>query len=108
MPKRSFSIRTKLIAIFVLIKVLPLVALAWFSWNVILDLADTLKKQTEQVAQDTNTLVGGIAEMATSNSIEALDDRSREAIERLTTDTARHVANFLYDRDVDIRLAARI
>jgi len=108
MPKRSCSIRTKLIAIFVLIKVLPLVALAWFSWNVILDLADTLKKQTEQVAQETNTLVGGIAEMATSNSIEALDDRSREAIERLTTDTARQVANFLYDRDVDIRLAARI
>ncbi|WP_242637329.1 hypothetical protein [Desulfobacter hydrogenophilus] len=108
MPKRSFSIRTKLIAIFVLIKGLPLVALPWFSWNVILDLADTLKKQTEQVAQDANTLVGGIAEMATSNSIEALDDRLREAIERLTTDTARHVANFLYDRDVDIRLAARI
>ena len=108
MPKRAFSIRTKLIAIFVLIKVLPLVALAWFSWNVILDLADTLKKQTGQMAQETNVLVGGIAEMATNNSIEALDNRSREAIERLTTDTARHVAGFLYDRDVDIRLAARV
>ena len=108
MQKHSFSIRTKLIAIFVLIKVLPLVVLAWFSWNVISDLADTLKKQTAQVARDTNALVGGIAGMAISNSIEALDDRSREAIERLTTDTARQVANFLYDRDVDIRLAARI
>ncbi|MCG8549517.1 MAG: sensor histidine kinase, partial [Desulfobacterales bacterium] len=108
MPRPSCSIRTKLIAIFVLIKVFPLVALAWFSWSVISDLADTLKKQTEQVAQDTNTLVGGIANMATNNSIEALDDRSREAIERLTTDTARHVANFLYDRDVDIRLAAEL
>ncbi|WP_020587549.1 ATP-binding protein [Desulfobacter curvatus] len=108
MPRRSFSIRTKLIAIFVLIKVLPLVALAWFSWHVISDLADTLKKQTEQVAQDTNKLVGGIADMATNNSIEALDDRSRQAIERLTTDTARQVADFLYDRDVDIRLAAQL
>nr|WP_319392783.1 ATP-binding protein [uncultured Desulfobacter sp.] len=108
MPKRSFSIRTKLIAIFVLIKVLPLVALAWFSWRVISDLADTLKTQTEQVTQETNTLVGGIADMATNNSIEALDNRSREAIERLTTDTARQVACFLYDRDVDIRLAAHI
>ncbi|WP_320041350.1 ATP-binding protein [uncultured Desulfobacter sp.] len=108
MPKRSFSIRTKLIAIFVLIKVFPLVALAWFSWHVISDLADTLKKQTEQVAQDSNALVGGIANIATSDSIAALDDRSREAIERLTTDTARHVAKFLYDRDVDIRLAAQI
>nr|WP_321400305.1 ATP-binding protein [uncultured Desulfobacter sp.] len=108
MPRRSFSIRTKLIAIFVLIKVLPLVALAWFSWRVISDLADTLKTQTEQVAQNTNKLVGGIADMATNNSIEALDDRSREAIERLTTDTARQVACFLYDRDVDVRLAAQI
>jgi len=108
MPKRSFSIRTKLIAIFVLIKVLPLVVLAWFSWSVISNLAHTLKKQTKQVAQDTTEMVCGIAKMATNNSIEALDDRSREAIERLTTDTARQVANFLYDRDVDIRLAAQI
>ncbi|WP_321491367.1 ATP-binding protein [uncultured Desulfobacter sp.] len=108
MSKRSFSIRTKLIVIFVLIKVLPLVALAWFSRSVIFDLADTLKKQAQKVAQNTNVLVGGIADMATNNSIKALDDRSREAIERLTTDTAWHVANFLYDRDVDIRLAAQI
>lgn len=103
-----FSIRTKLIIIFVLIKVLPLVALAWFSWNVISDLAGALGKQTGEMALATNELVGGIADMATRNSIESLDDRSRQAIERLTTDTARHVANFLYTRDMDIRRASNL
>lgn len=108
MSKISLSIRTKLIVIFVLIKVLPLVALAWFSWNVTSKLADTLGSQTDKMAGDTNRLVGGITDMATSNSIEALDDRSREAIERLATDTARQVADFLYGRDTDIRLAAQV
>ncbi|ACN15319.1 two-component sensory histidine kinase (drug sensor/ATP binding) [Desulforapulum autotrophicum HRM2] len=104
----SLSIRTKLIVIFVFIKVLPLVVLAWFSWNVISELADTLGNQTAKMTEETNKLVGGIAEMATSNSINALNDHSREAIERLTTDTARQVADFLYGRDTDIRLAAGV
>ena len=38
----------------------------------------------------------------------ALDHRAREELERLTTDTARAVAKFLYDRDQDILQAARI
>ena len=108
MSKISLSIRTKLIIIFVFIKVLPLVALAWFSWIFISELADTLGTQSVEMVEDTNKLVGGVADMATSNSIEALDDRSREAIERLTTDTARQVADFLYRRDKDIRLAAQV
>ena len=35
-----------------------------------------------------------------------MDIKSREAIERLTTDTAQHVADFLYQRDSDILYAA--
>ncbi len=108
MSKAGYSIRTKLIAIFVLIKVLPLIALAWFFWLGISHLADSLNTQTAKMAEDSGRLVGGIADMATGNSIEALDNHSREAIERLTTDTARRVAAFLYDRDVDIRQAAQL
>ncbi len=108
MSKISLGIRSKLIVIFVFIKVLPLVALAWFSWNVISELADTLGTQTGKMTEESLKLVNGIADIATSNSIDALDERSREAIERLSTDTARQVADFLYGRDTDIRLAARV
>ena len=46
--------------------------------------------------------------MAIEDSVHALDERSREAIEALTTDIARQVAGFLYDRDGDVLRAAAI
>lgn len=44
----------------------------------------------------------------TTDSVEALDTRARNDIERLTTDLARQVASFLHDRDEDIRLVSRL
>lgn len=49
-----------------------------------------------------------VGKTVTDDSIRALDLRSREAIETMTTDTAREIATFLYDRDADIRQAARL
>jgi PAS domain S-box-containing protein len=106
--KRSPGIRTKLVAIFVLIKVLPLVVLAWFAWNQIASLGTTMQEKSRQLGQDTRRVVSEIGRTAVQDSIRALDDKSREAIERLTTDTARRVADFLYARDDDLRQAAAL
>lgn len=100
------SIRDKLIGIFVLIKVIPLVVLAWFAWSEITSLSDTLETHVNEMADTSASTTKQVAGLATSSSIRALDIRSREAIERLTTDTARHLAAFLKARDVDIRTAA--
>lgn len=102
------GIRTKLIAIFILIKVLPLIALAWFAWNEIGKLTDVVEKRSARMIVGTHDVVTGVGELSTQNSIQALDVKSREAIERLTTDTAQAVAAFLYDRDRDIMLAANL
>jgi len=45
---------------------------------------------------------------ANDDAVRALDERSREAIESLTTDLAKQVADFLYDRDRDVLRAANI
>jgi len=100
------SIRDKLIGIFVLIKVIPLIVLAWFAWNEISTLAITLESHINKMAETSTQTTKQVANLATSSSIRALDVRSRETIERLTTDTALRVAAFLKDRDGDIRLAA--
>jgi len=100
------SIRDKLIGIFVLIKVIPLIVLAWFAWNEISTLAITLEHRINEMADTSTHTTKQVSNLATSSSIRALDVRSREAIERLTTDTALKVASFLEDRDMDIRLAA--
>ena len=62
-------------------------------------------------AQNRETMLAtikAVGDEATGDAIAALDDKSREAIERLTTDTARAVAAFLYDRDADVLQAARV
>jgi len=102
------SIRTKLILIFIFIKVLPLVLLSWYSWQVITRLAENLGEQSAKMAEETSGLIGDVAGMAQTESIDALNHLSRDAIERLTTDTAREVAQFLYHRDADIRGAAQL
>ena len=71
-------------------------------------LAKTIKKSSEQMVENTRTLVSQIGTIASQSSIKALDLKSREAIERLTVETARDVAAFLYNRDEDIRLAATL
>jgi PAS domain S-box-containing protein len=102
------SIRDKLIGIFVLIKVIPLIILAWFAWNEISSLSVTLETRVNEMAKTSTKTTKQVAGIATSSSIRALDIRSREAIEHLTTDTARNVAMFLEGRDVDIKTACML
>ena len=104
----SIGIRCKLIIVFVLIKVLPLIALAWVAWNGIVLLGQSVEDKVAQLSEETSEIVGSIGDTAVESSIRALDLKSREAIERLTTDTARSVAAFLYERDKNIRLAAEV
>jgi len=104
----ALKLRSKLIAIFVAIKVVPLLLLALFAWNATRDLAQLVTYRAVAMSDamlDTQRTTG---KTATDDAIEALDSRSREAIEALTTGIAHEVAQFLYDRDQDIRRAAAI
>ena len=102
------SLRDKLILIFVIIKVLPLVLLAWLAWAATERLGLSVGERTSTLLDGMYATTKEFGDQATNDAIEALDDRSREAIERLTTDTAQAVASFLYDRDDDIRLAVTL
>ncbi|MBV2264282.1 MAG: two-component sensor histidine kinase, partial [Thauera sp.] len=105
---RGTSLRAKLIAIFIAIKVVPLVLLAVFAWSAARDLGRLVTARAitmSDVMRDTQMRTG---QTAIDDAIDALDDRSREAIETLTTATARSIAQFLRERDNDIRLAATL
>ena len=103
-----FGIRSKLIALFVAIKVLPLILLAYFAWQGVKRLGHSLSQETEYLADEVKTTVADMSARFAKESVRALDDRAREELERLTTDTARAVADFLYDRDRDILLVATL
>lgn len=94
--------RAKLITLFVFIKVIPLLLIAIVAWRQSWLLGDELKKRTDQLAGIANNYLVETGTVAVNDAVAALDNRAREDIERLSTDTARSVADFLYDRDSDI------
>jgi hypothetical protein len=102
----QLGLRAKLILIFVAIKVVPLVLLAWYAWQAVQDLGNGVSTRAVQMADAMRTTQQQTGKTATDDAVRALDERSREAIESLTTDLARQVADFLYDRDKDLLQAA--
>jgi hypothetical protein len=92
----------------VVIKVVPLLLLALLAWGMAQRLGDTVSLQAGTMAESMLATIKEVGDEATGDAINALDDRAREAIERLTTDTARAVAAFLYDRDSDVLQAAQV
>ncbi|MBS1140163.1 MAG: ATP-binding region, ATPase-like:Histidine kinase, region:Histidine kinase N-terminal [Proteobacteria bacterium] len=106
LPAFLGGIRGKLIAIFVLIKVVPLVLLAWYAWHATSQLGEEVSVKAGSMADSMLSTIKSVGKTVTDDSIRALDLRSREAIEAMTTDTAKEIANFLYDRDNDIRQAS--
>ncbi|MDR0362914.1 MAG: hybrid sensor histidine kinase/response regulator, partial [Planctomycetota bacterium] len=86
----KWSMQMKLVFIFLLAKVGPLIVLSVIAWVQFMALGDILR------------------EIAVEDSTASLNNRAVENIERMTTDTAVQVANFLYGRDADIRYLATI
>lgn len=105
---QNSSIRNKLVFVFVLTKALPLILLAWIAWLTSSELAGYLGNRVEEMTVSTRETLNDIGSRVTRESVVALDNKSRDSIERLTTDTANAIASFLYDRDNDILLATSL
>ena len=84
----NLKLRAKLILIFMVVKVIPIILLTVIAWYQIHSLGNMLR------------------DTAVTDSTNALIDSARENIERMTTDTARAVADFLHQRDSDILMLA--
>ncbi len=104
----AFGMRGKLVLLFVLIKVFPLILIAWVAWNQSSKLAEMLGFRYESLAELSRESLSETGELAVNDAVKALDERARNEIERITTDTAKSIARFLHARDQDIRLAAAL
>ncbi|MDR2451330.1 MAG: hypothetical protein LBE85_06060, partial [Candidatus Accumulibacter sp.] len=104
----GLSVKVRLILLFILIKVLPLIVLVWIAWGQTQETAARLGEQFDELVETANESIRKVGDMAVDDAVNALDARAREEIERLTTDTARQVADFLYGRDSDILYVASL
>lgn len=102
----GLGMRAKLISLFVVIKVIPLILLALLAVNQSLQLGHELQKRTLELTIKANEALSDAGQLAVNDAMSALDNRATEDIERMTTDTAANVASFLYGRDDDIRFLA--
>lgn len=100
--------RTKLILLFIIIKVVPLIFLALVAWNQSHMLGEELIIRTDEITEHAHIALSETSEIAVEDAVVALDNRATEEIERMSTDTARQVASFLYLRDNDILFAASL
>jgi CheY-like chemotaxis protein/PAS domain-containing protein len=88
--KIGLGLHSKLIVIFLFVTVIPLIVLTTVTWRQLLKLS------------------GQLSSIATKEAAGALNGSAIENIERMTTDTARILANFLYTRDKDILYLAGV
>ena len=104
----GWGMRAKLIIIFVIIKVIPLLILAVLAWRQSWSLGEELGVRTEDLTVKANDALVTMSDIAVNDSVNALNERATDDIERMTTDTARRIADFLYARDGDILAAAAL
>ncbi len=104
----GFGMRGKLISLFVVIKVVPLIVLAVLAWRYSWILGQELKTRVVEITRSADNSLTELGNVAVKDAVNALDERAREDIERMTTDTALRVAGFLYTRDDDIRMVSKI
>ena len=86
----NLKLRPKLILIFLFVKVIPIILLTMIALGQISRLGQLLR------------------DIAVEDSTNALNHSARENIERLTTDTAKAIAEFLQQRDKDILYLSKI
>ncbi|MDR0386600.1 MAG: hybrid sensor histidine kinase/response regulator, partial [Treponema sp.] len=104
----NLGLRGKLIIIFVIIKVIPLVLLALLAWRQTRRLGDDLVRHIRAVTVQANDALNTTGKIAVDDSSTALINLATAEIERTSTDMAQRVADFLYSRDDDILYVAGI
>ena len=99
---KELSIKLKLIILFIIIKVLPVILILFLSLQGIEKLNNFFIKNTTNVYNENKTILEKSAKIVINDSIKALDNKSQESIEKLTIQLANQVANLLKSVDDDI------
>ncbi len=99
---KKLSIKAKLILLFILIKVIPLLIIAYISVKGVLLLEEYFTKNTVSLFNTNKKIIETTASKAIDDSIQMLDKKSQISLEKFSYQIAQNVASFLYERDKDL------
>ncbi|MDR1902318.1 MAG: PAS domain-containing protein [Treponema sp.] len=102
----KLGMRYKLILIFVIIKVIPLLILTYIANQQARHLGLDVIHLNQNLIIKANDSLQKVGATSVDQSVKALNDFATENIERISTEMARQVADFLYQRDGDILYVA--
>ena len=105
---KNLKIKSKLILLFIIIKVIPLLILSYIAIEGAKNLNNYFELTTKDTFETSKNIIATTAKTAISDSIKALDKKSQSTLERLSYEIANNVASFLYERDNDLRFLASI
>jgi signal transduction histidine kinase/CheY-like chemotaxis protein/HPt (histidine-containing phosphotransfer) domain-containing protein len=105
---KNITIKTKLILLFILIKIIPLLIIVFIAYEGVLKLEEYLQDSTKYMFNENKEIILNTANASIEDSVKNLDKKSQLALERLSFEIAQNVANFLYERDKDILFLSNI
>jgi len=102
------KIKAKLIILFVVIKVIPLLMISYIAVIGANSLSDYFLTSTQSLFDESKKIISNTASTAIDDSIIALNKKSQTSMEILSYKVANSVATFLYERDKDILFLSRL
>ena len=104
----AIGIKLKLIIIFVIMKVIPLIAIAYIAIIGANTLHDYFLSNTKTVFEENKKILQKTANSSVHDIIKSLDHKSQENLEKMSVSLANSVAEFLYERDNDILFLSKL
>ncbi|WP_121626634.1 ATP-binding protein [Poseidonibacter antarcticus] len=104
----KLSIKIKLILLFIVIKILPLMIITYISYQGIKNLDAYMNSSTTYLYNQSKEIIQNTANESIDNSINNLNKKSQKSLERLTLEIANRVSEFLKQRDSDLLLLSKL
>ena len=105
---KNLSIRIKLIVIFILIKIIPLLFIAYIAYEGVLKLDMYINKSTTFLFNQNKEIIINTANASIEDSIKNLDKKSQDSLEKISYEIANNIADFLYERDKDLLFLSKL
>jgi len=99
---KNITIKTKLVLLFIIIKVIPLLFIAYIAYEGVKKLEEYVNESTRDLFIQNKEIIDNTANASIEDSIKFLDKTSQTSLEKVSYEMAKNVASFLYERDNDI------
>jgi signal transduction histidine kinase/AmiR/NasT family two-component response regulator/HPt (histidine-containing phosphotransfer) domain-containing protein len=105
---KNMKIKVKLIFLFIVMKIIPLLAISYIAYDGVMKLDLYLNNSTKLLFNQSKEIIENTANLSIEDSVKNLDKKSQESLEKISYELANKVAEFLYERDKDLLLLSKL